>query len=91
MKNCCLDEVYEKLRIVRNLVENKAYNNVNDYSDGIKAIADIMSFENVLVALMDESNEIKHFEKVQVVEERNKSQITFITIPRFMERVDKQS
>ncbi len=75
LKKCSLNETYEKLRTIRNLIENRAYNNVNEYVEGIKAINEILSFDNVLVSLADESNPIRHFEKVQIEEERNKARI----------------
>jgi hypothetical protein len=75
LKKCSLNETYEKLRTVRNLIENRTYNNVNEYVEGIKAINEIVLFDNVLVSLADESNLIRHFEKVQIEEERNKARI----------------
>ena len=73
LKGDRLDEVYEKLRVTRNLIENRAYNNVTEYADGINEIKKIVSFDNVLVSLADESIKIEHFVKEQINEERNKA------------------
>ena len=75
LKGDSLDEAYEKLRIIRNLIENRAYNNVTEYADGINEIKKIVSFDNVLVSFADESTKIEHFVKEQINEERNKAKI----------------
>lgn len=70
-----LNETFEKLRIIRNLIENRAYNNVTDYSGGLAEIKKIIDYDNVLMSIADDSNIITHFEKVQIEEERNKARI----------------
>lgn len=75
MTECDLEEIKQKLRIVRNLIENRAYNNVNEYREGLVEIRKIIGFKNVLNSFSDLSNTIVHFEKVQIEEERNKARL----------------
>lgn len=70
-----LIEAFQKLRVVRNLIENRQYNNVNDYRDGLLEITKIVSYDDTLKSLKDEKYIISHFEKAQITEERNKASV----------------
>lgn len=68
------EQIFQKFRIIRNLIHNRAFDNVWDYQKGLQEITRIINYDNVLSNIQAD-NTLGFFEKLQIDEEKKKAEL----------------